>query len=49
MSTVTSHLIAKLEEKYGRLQPTATREDVINVPEQRMIILQKIDNSVHFR
>ncbi|XKL59171.1 hypothetical protein PGB90_000187 [Kerria lacca] len=48
VSTVTSHLIAKLEEKYGRLQPTATREDVINVPEQRMIILQKIDNSVHF-
>lgn len=47
--SVTSHLIAKLEEKYGRLQPTATREDVVNVPEQRTIILQKIDNSVHFR
>lgn len=47
--SVTSHLIAKLEEKYGRLQPTATRDDVVNDSIQRSIILQKIDSNVHFR
>lgn len=49
VSNVTSHLIAKLEEKYGRLQPTVTREDMINSPGQLSIILHKIYSSDHFR
>lgn len=49
VSNVTSHLIAKLEEKYGRLEPTTTREDIVHSPEQRSMLLQRINGSDHFR